>query len=544
MPPFSLSTATPQWLAVCAIALAGWGVAAGAAVRWWRSGAGEPRPAGDLALAALLAATTASLGALVPDGPLSFSGVARLPEAWATQPDSILAFMGLRAPLVAMRTLGLSPTAATHLFTRAAAVADVVGVFAVARASGLARPYAVLAALVVCLWPAHLRFAVELGETLPTAALLTWLALPVVASRREDGAPEGFGALAAALALLASISRPETPAFVALLAIAAAPRTRRSVIAGLTLGVVVRGAASALTVGAPQHAAVTIGRVLSNARSAQFGLLESSIAPWPWYVVALAGVLIGSAVPRPLRAAWSAAAAGLLVAFPVFGYEYNPVWGQSRYYLLLLPMTALLAVAALSRLDASAKRPFALTAGAVALVGYTAYALPLLTLPMDLQVERAFIAASAPPPGGIVIAYDGGCDTERHFPAESLVAAALSAGAPARLDYCELALAADQYTVLPLSHVLRYCPATLSRPDVLVYRGGYAPTGCDDALYAAGGLEEVVGADLVAHAVSPISTTACRDGAWDYVGRAHRACQYRVGWYRTVVRFVPTETPG
>ena len=110
MPPFSLSTATPQWLAVCAIALAGWGVAAGAAVRWWRSGAGEPRPAGDLALAALLAATTASLGALVPDGPLSFSGVARLPEAWATQPDSILAFMGLRAPLVAMRTLGLSPT--------------------------------------------------------------------------------------------------------------------------------------------------------------------------------------------------------------------------------------------------------------------------------------------------------------------------------------------------------------------------------------------------------------------------------------------------
>lgn len=499
----------------------------------------------DLVIAAGLLAAAAVLRCAAPWGPTGFAEASRIPELWNAVASSGPGYEAVRAPVSIARSLGAGPLVGGRAVFTGASALEVALVFAAARALGVARIAAVAGALVIALWPSHVRFGASPSTPVVSSMIVT--ATYAIAALGGSGHPLSQSVRDArwfALGLLLGLSlfaRAETPlpaAVAASLALGAHWRWSERARAAVTAGVI---GCAYLTL---RHATpVTEQRAhpsgtLSFAIERAFerpDLLDWGLVPVPAIAVAAVGLFTASNLLPLTRMAQAAAIFVLVVAYSALGSEVNPGWGQSRYYLVFVPIIALLVGCALGRLSG---RTGAWAASAVVVwsIGLFAVALPAVRRPADIGAESRLLRETAERhelSGRVVAAVDGGCAPPDNFEPETLAAAALAEGVGAAwFGDCESSPDDESgRLVLRVSDLLDGCPERLTDPDTRLWLGGHAPDACLDRIGLIGELVPVWTERVTAVPISPVFSTECPAAHDGYRGRYADVCNYEVGWY-------------
>jgi len=340
----------------------------------------------DGLLFALLFLAALALRLWAPLGPLDFCEGQRLGVLWDPRPELSIEFGSMQLVATALRAIGL-PAVAVHLgLGPPFGALGVALTFALARAGGLGRGSAALAALVAMLFPAHLRYSAAsvtiVAPTLAVAAFAIALSPSI--------APPWRIALSASCVVAAGYARSEllwlAPALVPLAFTDGWTWQRRIVLAALlALGLL----PWLLAPRAPSTP--TFDRFLWSHYAADLAY-DWRLNPTWWFAAALVGLALGR-MATALRLALVLLFAGLVPAYVLFGTEHNPLWGEWRYLVELVPFAA---VAAAALLERAAPRRWPLAIGYAAALGAAPFELRAALRPVDAQVEYAYLRESAP----------------------------------------------------------------------------------------------------------------------------------------------------
>ncbi len=323
-----------------------------------------------------LAALALVVRALAAWGPADLAEPRRWDVLYALQPDDRPLFYGVPTLVELLVRLGVPPLA---LYRGLGPVSGALAVLAtawLARATQLRLRWAVLAGVLVALWPAHIHHSASGGfGVLAGAALAATLA--AACDDRLLGAWRPLSV--AVLATLAIYVRPEARVVLPALALLAARPTwswRQRTQLGLFLLVLLAGYAPML--------ASSADRVVesSPADLAYWLLGEPRVAPIWWCWAGLAGIAVGRG-DRLTRGALGLTLAALLAGY-LLTTEPNPGFGLWRYYMTLLPILAVGAALLLARWPVLERRAALVVALAAAtLLPYAG----LWLQPSDLHLE-------------------------------------------------------------------------------------------------------------------------------------------------------------
>jgi len=505
----------------------------------WLLGRGVRRHRGEvLALAGWWALAAAAYLAL-PWGPLDFAEAERLSPLWESEPFAPSAFGGgLVAPLVVLARAAL-PT--LWLLRAAGPLLGGAGVgmtWLLARRAGLGRGASSLAAAVVLTWPAYAHHATSVGLTVAGAAV--WTAAFALASERTVPA-WGKLPLLAALVTIGVWTRPEYRllglALVPLLFVPGWSWRRRFLLALLLLpGLLAYHQAQAFLRAEIQPIQLTEGWlrwVLSG------GPVN---APW-WLLAGVAGLAAGRGLPL-VRLAAGLAVALLGAVYWRFSSDANPLWGQWRSFVSLVPFVGV-GVGALAEraTEGRAWRRPALAALGALCAATLLRAWPTLRRPLDLQREGEYIRAQAPrflatnPALLLFTARSGFGDSGVPPEASVLLAASTRIGStqwPRRCDQGpRLPWAGPQ--ILDLEDFALRCPGSIPA-NAVAYVGLFRPAERLAAVRRQVRLEPLDERRFRVAPSVPLLNTQCPVARLRLYGTALRDCEVTFGWYRVSPR--------
>lgn len=269
--------------------------------------------------------------------------------------------------------------------------------FTAATVSQLRKPWPVFAGLLVAAWPAHVHYSATGGYTTlgPLLFLLAWTLL-----RAETMAPIARLFLSSALLTASVYARPEYP----LLALAVLPlllqpgwnlRMRLTFLGTFAVFVV-----SYLAVMGSTHGVALESTWADHAR---WLIWDLRVSPTFWLVLAFLGLGL-STLDLWTRVSLGLGLIGLLVGYSMAS-EPNPLFGQWRYYVSMLPLFSLLAAGFLARFVPTQRQGY--VAIAVLLLSLAVYT-PLWWQPADLQADFQSLRQSAATtqPGDLLLLSD------------------------------------------------------------------------------------------------------------------------------------------
>lgn len=480
-----------------------------------------------------------ALRAALPSGPINFVDGERLEAVWGQPP--VLSDLFLSGPLLlaALRRAGLPVAGLLRWAGPVAGAGAVLTTYLAARAFGLRRPGAALAAAIVLAWPAHVH-----ASTTPTSsveAMLFWMGAFAVAA--EGGAAVPWRApLLSALATLGVYARPECRLLVVpLAALALGPgwtwRARAQLAACLVVG---------LGPYVPHLAPDPVTMVRSHLSEAFVprALGDPGMSPVWWIYAAALGLAVPSKVRWNARLALALAAGLLAASYWGMASEVNPRWSQWRYYVSLVPPVAVAAAIAgewiTDRPRLTPWAPWTLVALALApLVFY----LPALRRPEDLSAEYAYLLRSAPGvvrsrPDVLILANRGhGALSNVAIEGNPAMALAAAVGPLGWPHECQHTPGAIQ--LRDLEHVVAECPQTVDPARAVAYLGLSRDDERLAAVRARFDLVPLTEVSLSVAPTSPVINRQCppRDGTgYEIEGLQIASCTVRLGWYRLVPR--------
>ena len=518
--------------------------AAWAVVAAWVAAKGLPglrrQPIDRWLLPGLFAAALA-LRLILPWGPLNFVDGERLEGLWGLTRSLPENFLSVPWLLALLRSAGVEMITLLRWVGPVAGALAVVATFLAARALGLRRESAVLAAALVGVWPAHLHYSTAL--TFSIEAMPFWLCAFAVAA--EGGAAVAWRPLLlTALTVLGVYARPEYRLLVLpLAALVLGPgwtwRQRGTFAALACVGLLPYA----------RHLAPEQGSMVRSGLSASFvpqALTDASMTPVWWIYAALPGLLLPSRVRWNARLALALTLVLLGASYWLMASEANPRWGQWRYYVALVPTIAL-AAATCGEWLSDRVPPFrghrwagwALVA--LALAPLPVY-LPMLRRAEDLAVEFAYLRRSAPRVLGarreVLLLVNRGHAQRASIAVEGNPTMALATvfGPITWPRACEAQ--PGPLRVRDLERVVAECPQTIDPAGSLVYLGLSRE---DDRLAAVRARFDLVPVDGVDRTVALTSTMVSRQCPGDPTGYLLDGpwgppCRVHLGWYRLVPR--------
>lgn len=492
-----------------------------------------------------LFAVALALRAALPWGPLNFVDGERLEGLWGRSGSLPETFLSVPWMAALLRRAGVGMASLLRWGGTVGGALAVSTTYLAARAMGLRRAGALLAAALVCTWPAHLHYSTAL--TFSIEAMPFWLCAFAVAA--EGGAATPWRTpILAALTVLGVYARPEYRLLVVpLAALVLGPgwtwRERGTLAALLAVGL-----SPYLRHLVPDEAAMT-----RSGLSASFvprALTDPSMTPVWWIPAAALGLLLPSRVRRSARLALALTLALLGASYWLMASEANPRWGQWRYYVALVPALAIAAAAFGEWLAGRLPDDRWRARGGWILVGLAVaplpFYLPMLRRAEDLSVEFDYLRRSAPRLLGarrdVLLLVNRGHEGRSNVAIEGNPAMALATvfGPIAWPSACDPR--PGPLRVRDLERVVAACPQTLDPDGALVYLG----LSREEARLA--GVRErfeLVPVEEVRRSVALTSTMVSRqcpvadptgyvlDGPWG------PPCRVRLGWYRLVPRRQP-----
>lgn len=481
-----------------------------------------------------------ALRAALPWGPLNFVDGERLEGLWGRARSLPETFLTVPWMLALLRDAGVGMASLLRWGGPVGGALAVPATFLAARSMGLRRAGALLAAAVVCAWPAHLHYSTAL--TFSVEAMPFWLCAFAVAA--EGGAATPWRAQAlAALTVLGVYARPEYRLLVVpLAALVLGPGWRwkeRGTLAVL------------LAVGLSpylRHLAPEGGSMVRSGLSASFvprALTDLSMTPAWWIYAALAGLLVPSRVRWNARLALALTLSLLGASYWLMASEANPRWGQWRYYVALVPALGIAAAVFGEWLadripDDRWRRRAGWLLVAFALAPLPFY-FPMLRRAEDLPVEFAYLRRSAPRLLGarrdVLLLVNRGHGPRSNVAIEANPAMALATvfGPIAWPSGCEPR--PGPLRMRDLERVAAECPQTIDPERALVYLGLSRE---EPRLAGVRARFDLVPVEEVHRSVALTSTMVSRqchiadqtgfvlDGPWG------PPCPVRLGWYRLV----------
>lgn len=482
-----------------------------------------------------------ALRVALPWGPLNFVDGERLECLWGfsrTLPEN---FLSVPTLLSALRDVGVSAAALLRWAGPVAGAIAVLVAFLAARGLGLRRGGALLAAAVVCAWPAHLHYSTALSFSVE--GMPFWLGAVAVAAAGGAGTP-WRAPLLAALTVLGVYARPEYRLLVIPLA---------ALVLGPGWTWKQRGIlAACLAVGlAPylRHLVPDEGSLSRSGHSAGFVprmLRDASMTPVWWIYAAPLGLVVPGRMHWSARLALALSVALLGASYWVMASEANPRWGQWRYYVALVPFVALAAASfgewLTDRVPEGTGRRWAGGALVALALAPLPFYLPMLRRPEDLSVEFAYLRTSARRALGVrrdvLILANRGHEGLANIAIEGNPTMALATvfGPTAWPYACEPARGA--IAVRDVERVAAACPETIDPARTLVYLGLSRDEGRLAALRARFELVPVEGSDRAVALTSTMISRQCPGDPTGFVvdGPWGPPCRVRLGWYRPVPR--------
>jgi hypothetical protein len=488
----------------------------------------------DLVAAGALFVIAVLLRAVQPWGPLDFAEGERIVSLWsraAPPPRGDFATTAaLFEGLVRLLPLG----ALLRFVGPLAGGLAVVAVYALARLAQQPPFWAALAGAVLALFPAHIHYSAGTAISVTTTMLwaLTWcLAMRPTAGR-------GLAGVALLVVLpLAMFARPEGHLLAAsLVPLALSSRwTHVHRIAVLIVLIALAGLHVALLPGSTAAPPSDLAQMW--ARQAAIDVVTSN--PW-WIAIAIIALLIAP-FERAVRACALLAIAIPGAVYLRYASDNNSVWGQWRYFVVLLPwlcVGASAGAAMLSARVAERRRRQVIAVVAIACAAPLLWQVRWLRMPADSQREFQAVRDSAPAMLGAqrspVLLRNMPSAEFHSVPAEGHLLIAL-ASVLGRLDEsadpCSASRAPTR--VLDLEVMARDCPDALVRDDVRIYLGMYRPPQRLAALAAKGLRLDPI--SVVAHRTSPglnAVNTSCPAEPGAPRPWAPDACAFETGWYR------------
>jgi hypothetical protein len=483
-----------------------------------------------------------ALRVALPWGPLNFVDGERLECLWGTSRRLPETFLSVPALLSALRDagVGLAPLLRwTGPLTGALAV---LATYLAARGLGLRRGAGLLAAAVVCAWPAHLHYST--GLSFSVEGMMFWLGAFAVAAPGGAETPWRPVVLSA-LTVLGVNARPEYRLLVVpLAALVLGPGwswKQRGVLAALLAA----GLASYLP-----HLLPDEGSLQRSGHSAGFVphlLKDPSMGPVWWIYAAALGLLVPTRVRWNARLALALSVALLGASYWVMASEANPRWGQWRYYVALVPPIALAAACFgewLTGLVPEGRARHGVSALLVAIaLAPLPFSLPMLRRAEDLSVEFAWLRGSAHRALGarrdVLILANRGHQGLSSIAIEGnpTMALATAFGPLAWPSACERARG-GALSVRDLERVVAQCPETIDPARTLVYLGLSREEPRLEGLRAR---FELVPVEELDRSVALTSTMISRQCPGDPTGYTVEGpwgppCRVHLGWYRLAPR--------
>jgi hypothetical protein len=529
--------ALAAWIAAAAVGLA-------LALRKPRGAIAARAP--DLGAFAVMTVLALALRLSIPWGPMDFAEPARLVGFWSVAAPTPPGFESLPALMQLLHDglgIGLLPISR---FTGPILGAVGVGcVYWLAREMDLGRSAALLAAAIVLGWPAHARYSASASLTVLGATI--WTAALAVALTRAL-APAWKVSLLGILIVIGVYTRPEYR----LLVLAVAPlcfgpgwtwRSRGALLAILAASLAPYAIAHLVPEGASAN-------TTHEWRSFFFWILHDvSVGPAWWVLLAIAGLVFA----RPPRAArWSLRIATLvlLVAYTRFGSENNPLFGEWRYALSVVPFAAVAAASLCERVarerlfagrERARDRAIVALAAASTLAGLLIHRRALMR-PLDLQTEHAYVLESGPRIARayadlVVLAEEGRGAGGLGFETNAAMALALGLG-PACYPSPTAARRSPGETRMLWSQaaLVEAAPGGPSADRAAIFIGLMRDDAYLAALRARYDLVPIEEQAIVVAPTAQAVSSQCRLGAEAYLGGALGDCSTRLGWYRAVPR--------
>ncbi len=354
-------------------------------VRAWRA----TRP--DVVLVAALAGFALAVRLAIPWGPLNFVDADRLSPLWRTDYRVLPTFASVPSALAALCDLGAKPALLMRLWGPVMGTLSVAVAYGGARLLGVTRASAAVAGLVVATWPAHVHCS---ASAMLTVEAGTFAAGALALAAR--GLPDRVITLIlAALVTLTVYSRPECRLIVIPIALLVlGPRwttSSRLLLAALLAVPLLSYVPMALSVKEMGRGSLSDGCHLAAARDLATHVQLGD----PWILLAVAGVLFGATTARN-RLALALFPTMLGSLYLLAATDRSPHWGQSKYWVILIPTAAIALALALDR--ARLTRAFLPLAGGASTLAVFALLLswPTLRARNDEQAAYDFVRRTAP----------------------------------------------------------------------------------------------------------------------------------------------------
>jgi hypothetical protein len=494
----------------------------------------------DALYAAACFVVAVALRLALPWGPLDWAEPERLQALWSTSPHLQPDHLAVSFPLQLLVAAGVRGDGLVRLAGPLLGALSVAVTFALARSLGAGRLAALVAALAVCVLPAHLRYSGTVSFTIAGGAFLA-AAFAVACSGLPPWRKLPF---VAAATVLAAYSRPELILVAApislLVLLERAPWALRGAWVALLL-VALGPHAWALLCQRP-HAGFSPGWGEFAVAS-----LWSRLGAGALLALGAVGLLLGRA--RLLsRAALAAAVALLALVYGRSIMEENPLWGQWRYVLSGAPLVAVGLALLLERLTSAwAHRVAAAGLAAVILVAAW-YARAALGRPIDIQEDfhhaRATVDSVAARYRYVAVVTNDDLDGAARrsmLEAVPLMAFGLHLGRVAPPVECRAQPAPAGVQVWSLRALLTRCPEAPPLEAVALYLGAYRPAAIMAALRGRYALVPLAERVAPAAPATQHLNTQCPRLPFKFEGSRLQDCPLRLGWYHLVP--VPASAP-
>jgi hypothetical protein len=478
------------------------------------------------------------LRCLVPWGPLSFAEAERYPHLWQENFSSTLGYKTMAFWTGGLRVLGIESMQIARWFGPLLGAIAVALTFVLGRALKLSRPNAIIGAIVLMLWPTHLRYSGSLEHAVLGVCLIQALCILML----SPSVPHRWRlSLIASLLVLLVHTKPEFRlAVVPLAFLAWGPiwNWRRRIVLGVLCGVLLLPYLRVLGSGEPPLNEV--GYQLE--RHARLAFTLVSVTPVWWMILGLIGLLIGP-FPTLFRAGSWALILIFTLVYSFFGGEHNPLLGLARYQLIMLPFIAVGVGGVAQRLERWRTPRTLWVSFAVVSLGGGVIHYSACTRPVDIQVQFAYLIETGPEmsKAGVplrVISELEAQDPKATWPEQQILY-------PVGLSISSVRLAGSDFragapTAPSMAREIRPL-APLLRPDVkpvseeeagLVFLGMYRNPGIMKRLTERYELVTLTERRIAAAPVLQYYNTACPVPYADDQGDRLPDCTMTLGWYR------------
>jgi hypothetical protein len=272
---------------------------------------------------------------------------------------------------------------------------------------------------------------------------------------------------------------------------------------------------------------------------------DPTMSPVWWSIAALVGLALGR-LPARLRLALAALIFGLATSYLVSSSEANPLWGQWRYFVPLLPLCAVAAAALVARLPRVPGRELLVGALSVATVASILGYRSLLARPINFQLEHDYLRESAPriardhPDLAIIADPDlrgrpiDANDSRAPFDHTTLMALATSIPVEGRAIGCGATVPDRRPRIWASAALSSGCQPAVAVENVALYLGLFRPKMVLDEITQRFRLEPIEERRIAAAPAVPFVDTRCTQPHFEFVGRSLPDCEIQLGWYRLV----------